>query len=52
MLILLLLLFETLIHRMTRHICRSELPTVGDVVADCLRLVARLYVAIVIAPCP
>jgi len=45
---LLLLLFETLMHRITRHIV-SELPMAGDVVADCLRLVARLYVLILIA---
>jgi small-conductance mechanosensitive channel len=43
-----LLLFETLMHRITRHIM-SELPMAGDVVADCLRLVARLYVIILIA---
>ncbi|WP_422000434.1 mechanosensitive ion channel family protein [Reyranella sp.] len=43
-----LLLFETLMHRLTRHIV-SELPMAGDVVADCLRLIARLYVLIVIA---
>ena len=43
-----LLLFETLMQRVTRHIV-SELPMAGDVVADCLRLVARLYVVIVIA---
>jgi small-conductance mechanosensitive channel len=43
-----LLLFETLMHRITRHIL-SELPKAGDVVADCLRLVARLYVLILIA---
>lgn len=43
-----LLLFETLMHRITRHIV-SELPMAGDVVADCVRLAARLYVAIVIA---
>jgi small-conductance mechanosensitive channel len=43
-----LLLFETLMHRITRHIV-SELPMAGDVVADCLRLVARLYVIILIA---
>jgi small-conductance mechanosensitive channel len=43
-----LLLFETLMHRITRHIV-SELPMAGDVVADCLRLVARLYVLILIA---
>jgi small-conductance mechanosensitive channel len=35
-------------HRITRHIV-SELPMAGDVVADCLRLVARLYVIILIA---
>ncbi len=46
--LLALLLFETLMHRVTRHIV-SELPMAGDVVADCLRLIARLYVAIVIA---
>ncbi len=43
-----LLLFETLMHRITRHIV-SELPMAGEVVADCLRLVARLYVIILIA---
>lgn len=43
-----LLLFETLMHRITRHII-SELPMAGDVVADCLRLVARLYVLILMA---
>jgi moderate conductance mechanosensitive channel len=46
--LLVLLLFETLMHRITRHIV-SELPMAGDVVADCLRLVARLYVLILIA---
>src|SRR5882757_4513073 len=46
--LLTLLLFETLMHRITRHIV-SELPMAGDVVADCLRLVARLYVIILIA---
>jgi small-conductance mechanosensitive channel len=43
-----LLLFETLMYRVTRHIV-SELPMAGDVVADCVRLAARLYVVIVIA---
>jgi small-conductance mechanosensitive channel len=43
-----LLLFETLMHRITRHIV-SELPMAGDVVADCLRLIVRLYVIILIA---
>ncbi len=42
-----LLLFETLMHRITRHIV-SELPMAGDVVADCVRLLVRLYVAILI----
>ena len=37
--LLVLLLFETLMHRITRHIV-SELPMAGDVVADCLRLIA------------
>ena len=46
--LLALLLFETLMHRVTRHIV-SELPMAGDVVADCLRLIARLYAAIIIA---
>ena len=46
--LLVLLLFETLMHRITRHIV-SELPMAGDVVADCLRLIARLYVLILIA---
>jgi small-conductance mechanosensitive channel len=46
--LLTLLLFETLMHRITRHIV-SELPMAGDVVADCLRLIVRLYVAILIA---
>jgi moderate conductance mechanosensitive channel len=45
--LLLLLLFETLMHRIRQHIV-SELPMAGDVVADCLRLVARLYVLILI----
>ena len=43
-----LLLFETLMHRITRHIV-SELPMAGDVVADCVRLLVRLYVAILVA---
>ena len=46
--LLILLLFETLMHRITRHII-SELPMAGDVVADCLRLTARLYVLVLIA---
>jgi len=43
-----LLLFETLMHRVTRHIV-SELPMAGDVVADCVRLFVRLYALIIIA---
>jgi small-conductance mechanosensitive channel len=43
-----LLLFETLMHRLTRHIT-TELPMAGDVVADCLRLTVRLFAAILIA---
>jgi small-conductance mechanosensitive channel len=46
--LLVLLLFETLMHRITRHIV-SELPMAGDVVADCLRLIARLYAIILVA---
>jgi moderate conductance mechanosensitive channel len=46
--LLVLLLFETLMYRIRRHIV-SELPMAGDVVADCLRLMARLYVLILIA---
>jgi len=46
--LLVLLMFETLMHRITRHIV-SELPMAGDVVADCLRLIARLYAIILIA---
>jgi hypothetical protein len=34
-------------HCITVH--RPELPMAGDVVADCLRLIARLYVPILIA---
>lgn len=43
-----LLLFETLMHRVTRRIV-TELPMAGDVVADCIRLLVRLYALIVIA---
>ena len=43
-----LLLFETLMHRITRHIV-SELPMAGDVVADCVRLFVRLYALVIIA---
>ena len=43
-----LLLFETLMFRVTRHI-QTELPMAGDVVSDCMRLAVRLYVLTVIA---
>lgn len=46
--LLFLLLFETMMHRLTRHIV-SELPMAGDVVADCVRLLVRLFVLIIIA---
>ncbi|MDI1288086.1 MAG: mechanosensitive ion channel [Reyranella sp.] len=42
-----LLLFETLMYRVTHHVV-SELPMAGDVAADCLRLAVRLYAAILI----
>ncbi|HYC66410.1 MAG TPA: mechanosensitive ion channel domain-containing protein, partial [Reyranellaceae bacterium] len=41
-----LLLFETLVFRLTRHL-PSELPTVSDVVASCLRLLVRLVVIVI-----
>ncbi len=47
-LLLTLLLFETLMYRVTRHVV-SELPMAGDVAADCLRLAVRLVIAILIA---
>jgi moderate conductance mechanosensitive channel len=40
-----LLLLETLVYRLVRHL-PAELPTLGDVVASCVRLGARLTVAI------
>jgi len=47
--LLTLLLFETLMHRITRHIV-SELPMAGDVGGPtACALVARLYVIILIA---
>lgn len=46
--LILLLLVETLIHRLTRHL-PTEVPTVGDVVAGCLRLALRLLVIVVAA---
>jgi moderate conductance mechanosensitive channel len=44
--LLLLLLLETLIHRRTRHL-PTEVPTVGEVVAGCLRLAVRLILIVV-----
>ena len=46
--LILLLLFETLVHRKTRHL-PIEVPTVGDVIAGCVRLAVRLVVLIVVA---
>jgi small-conductance mechanosensitive channel len=46
--LLLLLLLETLIHRRTRHI-DMDVPTVGDVIAGCVRLAVRLLVLLVVA---
>lgn len=42
----LLLLLETLVHRRTRHL-PTEVPTVGEVMASCLRLAVRLLVIVV-----
>ncbi len=44
--LILLLLAETLIVRLTRHL-PMEVPTVGDVMAGCVRLALRLWVAVV-----
>lgn len=44
--LILLLLFETLVHRKTRHL-PMEVPTVGEVVAGCVKLAFRLLVVIV-----
>ncbi len=46
--LILLLLFETLLDRVTRHL-PMELPTVGEVVASCVALSVRLWVAITVA---
>jgi len=45
---ILLLLFETLIHRMTHHLS-FEVPTVADVVAGLVRLALRLVVIVIAA---
>jgi small-conductance mechanosensitive channel len=44
--LILLLLFETLAYRKTRHL-QMEVPTVSDVVAGCIRFAFRLVVIIV-----
>jgi small-conductance mechanosensitive channel len=44
--LILLLLLETLIHRRTRHL-PTEVPTIGEVLAACLRLAVRLLVIVV-----
>lgn len=44
--LILLLLLETLVHRRTRHL-PTEVPTVGEVMAACLRLAVRLLVVVV-----
>ncbi|MGE5149718.1 MAG: mechanosensitive ion channel family protein [Rhodospirillaceae bacterium] len=46
--LILLLLAETLIHRLTHHL-PMEVPTVADVVAGCVRLTLRLIVLVVAA---
>lgn len=43
-----LLLFETLLYRATKHL-PMEVPTVSEVLAGCLRLAVRLWIAIVVA---
>jgi small-conductance mechanosensitive channel len=45
-LLILLLLFETLIHRLTQHL-PFEVPTVTDAVAACARLAMRLVVVVI-----
>jgi len=42
-LLLLLLLFETLVFRLTKHL-PTELPTMGDVIAGCVRWAVRLWI--------
>ncbi|HTR83571.1 MAG TPA: mechanosensitive ion channel domain-containing protein [Reyranella sp.] len=43
-----LLLLETLVHRRTRHL-PQEAPTIGDVIAGCVRMAVRLFVIVVVA---
>ncbi|WP_170921020.1 mechanosensitive ion channel family protein [Enhydrobacter aerosaccus] len=47
--LILLLLLETLVHRRTRHLT-TEVPTVGEVLASCLRLAVRLLALVVAIP--
>lgn len=47
--LILLLLLETLIHRRTRHL-PTEVPTIGEVMADCLRMAVRLVMIVVVVP--
>jgi len=46
--LILLLLLETLVHRRTRQL-PTEVPTVGEVLASCVRLAVRLVVIVVAA---
>jgi moderate conductance mechanosensitive channel len=46
--LILLLLFETLVHRLTHHL-PFEVPTVADVIAGCVRLAVRLVVIVIAA---
>lgn len=47
--LILLLLLETLVHRRTRSLA-TEIPTVGEVFASCVRLAIRLLVIVVAVP--
>src|SRR5476651_101398 len=46
--LILLLLLETLIHRRSRHLS-TEVPTVGEVIAGCVRLGVRLVMIVIAA---
>src|SRR5207249_9992246 len=46
--LILLLLFETLLFGVTKHL-PMEAPTVGEVVASCARLAVRLWVVVAVA---
>jgi moderate conductance mechanosensitive channel len=45
--LLLVLLFETMVYRKTRHL-QMEVPTLSNVIAGCVKLAFRLVVAIVV----